>query len=165
MIELKSRVRALEELVHDLASQLHQSRTGQPLPAPRALPQIGAGTSEGNGRDTPNRLTGPSGNGNGNGDEESVAAVLQQLSEGSPTGPGSGRGGLHSFEAELNALMAQLPSRKMCDTLIASFFSRVDWQIHVSAPLSTHATPSAQSDRGLTRFVVIRSCTHPCSTR
>lgn len=141
MIELKTRVKQLEGVVQDLTAALRQATSGQlQLPAPRPYPQIKIEADHGRSF-TPNQYALPPGQRHEAADEESVAAVLQQLREGSPSH--QGRGEANSFEAKINQLLAQLPNRKMCDTLVASFFARVDWQIHVSLrwPFATRLHP------------------------
>ncbi len=133
MIELKTRVKQLEGLVHDLTAALRQATSGQlQLPPARPYPQIKI--EHDNRSFAPTQYALQPGHRHEAADEESVAAVLQQLREGSPSH--QARAGSTSFEYDLNQLLAQLPNRKMCDTLVASFFARVDWQIHVSLPIT-----------------------------
>lgn len=134
MIELKGRVHQLEGLVHQLAAALRLATQNQPqLNSAQPYSQIKA--EQTNSAFHHHKYSLPPAHRHESADEESVAAVLQQLSEGSPST--SAKSGPGSFEYQLNQLLTQLPSRKMCDTLVASFFARVDWQIHVSPHFAT----------------------------
>jgi len=140
MIELKTRVKQLEGLVQDLTAALRQATSGQlQLPPSRPYPQIKIENDHGRSF-TPNQYALPPGQRHEAADEESVAAVLQQLREGSPSHQNRPDSSSDFFESKINQLLAQLPNRKMCDTLVASFFARVDWQIHVSTLLEYFAT-------------------------
>lgn len=132
-------------------------------------------------------------------EEEDVAAVLQQLSEGSggpdgeaggvarglhgvsrlpgryqldtsladhtrlqtPPIPSNGPNGLASVGfPELDALLALIPSRPVCDYLLESFVLRADWWLHVSSSFGLSRLKRSKLNY---RFPP-RSCTCPPST-
>ncbi|ORY52710.1 hypothetical protein BCR35DRAFT_18801 [Leucosporidium creatinivorum] len=157
-IALRQRVNSLEGLVsslinsHPLGQQrqhLEGAAAFLPYPQPPSGPVSGGSASPlelgaGPVASTMSTLRRASKNGK---EEEDVAAVLQQLSEGSGGAEGEAGGaaqiglygdltatsnGLASVGSpELDALLALIPPRPVCDHLLESFVLRVDWWSHI----------------------------------
>jgi hypothetical protein len=182
-IALRKRVHSLESLVFSLINSHPLGRERQHLEGAAFLPypQPPSGPVSGDSASPLELGVGPSTNGmtalrrasKSGKEEEDVAAVLQQLSEGSggvegevggaaPTSVhgvrcelsddiahntdsssqslqnppilSNGPSGLASVGSpELDALLALVPPRPVCDYLLDSFIHRADWWLHVSS--------------------------------
>ncbi|KAI5477704.1 hypothetical protein MNV49_005987 [Pseudohyphozyma bogoriensis] len=167
LIALRNRVSALEDIIATLLGASAANSHAHNTPASNGTYSNGVSISTMPQHPaTTNGLSGAAGGrgiatvgDKGDTEEESVAAVLQRLREGSPTnGAGTdgdtpmssigstlnggsdhrtlfssinGHSGIPAAPSELDSLLTLIPNRQVAELLLESFLARVDWNLHV----------------------------------